>query len=78
MRSVVHTRPEVRFLPSTLLISIPSKHAVSQVIGFIKGKSAIRIARTHGAIFLFESIPLESPADSSFTSDLLDISGPLL
>ena len=28
-----------------MLISIPSKYAVSQVIGFIKGKSAIHIAR---------------------------------
>ena len=30
------------------LISIPQKHAVSQVVGFIKGKSAIHLARTHG------------------------------
>ena len=29
-----------------MLISIPPKHSVSQVIGFIKGKSAIHIART--------------------------------
>ena len=28
-----------------MLISIPSKYAVSQVVGFIKGKSAIHIAR---------------------------------
>jgi len=28
-----------------MLISIPPKHAVSTVIGFIKGKSAIHIAR---------------------------------
>ena len=28
-----------------LLIAIPPKHAVSQVIGFIKGKSAIYLAR---------------------------------
>ena len=32
-----------------LLISIPPKHAVSQGVGFIKGKSAIHAARaTHG------------------------------
>jgi putative transposase len=31
-----------------ILISIPPKYAVSQVIGFIKGKSAIHIARTYG------------------------------
>ena len=30
-----------------LMISIPPKHAVSQVIGFIKGKSAIHIARIY-------------------------------
>ena len=31
-----------------MLISIPLKHAVSQVVGFIKGKSAIHIARVYG------------------------------
>jgi len=31
-----------------MMISIPPKHAVSQVVGFIKGKSAIHIARTYG------------------------------
>ena len=30
-----------------LMISIPPKYAVSQVIGYIKGKSAIHIARTY-------------------------------
>ena len=30
-----------------MLISIPPKYAVSQVIGFIKGKSAINVARTY-------------------------------
>ena len=30
-----------------MLISIPPKHAVSQVVGFIKGKSAISIARNY-------------------------------
>ena len=30
-----------------MLISIPPKYAVSQVIGYIKGKSAIYIARTY-------------------------------
>jgi putative transposase len=29
-----------------MLISIPPKHSVAQVIGYIKGKSAIHIART--------------------------------
>ena len=31
-----------------ILISIPPKYAVSQVVGFIKGKSAIHLARTYG------------------------------
>ena len=31
-----------------ILIEIPPKHAVSQVVGYIKGKSAIHIARTYG------------------------------
>ncbi len=30
-----------------MLISIPPKYSVSQVVGYIKGKSAIHIARTH-------------------------------
>ena len=30
------------------MISIPPKYAVSQVIGFIKGKSAIHLARVYG------------------------------
>jgi putative transposase len=31
-----------------MMISIPPKYAVSQVIGFIKGKSAIHLARGYG------------------------------
>jgi REP element-mobilizing transposase RayT len=31
-----------------MMISIPPKYAVSQVVGFIKGKSAIDLARTYG------------------------------
>ncbi len=30
-----------------MLIAIPPKYSVSQVVGFIKGKSAIAIARTY-------------------------------
>ncbi|MDD2785282.1 MAG: IS200/IS605 family transposase [Patescibacteria group bacterium] len=30
-----------------MLISIPPKYAVAQIIGYIKGKSAIHIARTY-------------------------------
>ena len=32
----------------TVTIAIPPKYAVSQVIGFIKGKSAIHLARVYG------------------------------
>jgi putative transposase len=32
-----------------MLISIPPKYAVSQVVGYIKGKSAIHLARVYGA-----------------------------
>lgn len=31
-----------------MMIAIPPKYAVSQVIGFIKGKSAIHVARVYG------------------------------
>ena len=31
-----------------MMISIPPKYAVSQVVGYIKGKSAIHMARNYG------------------------------
>jgi len=31
-----------------MMISIPPKYAVSQIVGYIKGKSAIHLARTYG------------------------------
>ena len=31
-----------------MMISVPTKYAVSQVIGFIKGKSVIHVARVYG------------------------------
>ena len=31
-----------------MLVSVPPKYAVSQVVGYLKGKSAIHIARTYG------------------------------
>jgi putative transposase len=31
-----------------MMISIPNKYAVSQAIGFIKGKSAIHLPRVYG------------------------------
>ena len=30
-----------------MLVSIPPKYAVSQIVGYLKGKSAIHIARTY-------------------------------
>ena len=34
--------------PRSYVISIPPKYSVSQVIGYIKGKSAIHLARVYG------------------------------
>ena len=31
-----------------MLVSIPPKYAVSEVVGYIKGKSVIHLARTYG------------------------------
>ena len=31
-----------------MMISVPPKYAVSQVVGYIKGKSAIHLARVYG------------------------------
>ena len=31
-----------------MLLSIPPKHSASQVVGFIKGKSAIHLTRVYG------------------------------
>ena len=41
---------EGRLMPNHvhMLIVIPPKHAVSQVLGYMKGKSAIHIARVYG------------------------------
>ncbi len=38
-----HLRPD----HAHMLISIPPKYAVSQVVGYLKGKSAIHLAREH-------------------------------
>ena len=51
-----------------MLLSIPPKYAVSQVVGFIKGKSAIHMARVYGERkrnFVGQSI--SGPGDSSST-----------
>jgi REP element-mobilizing transposase RayT len=39
---------EVHLMPDHVHTMIPSKYAVSQVVGFIKGKSAIHLGRTYG------------------------------
>jgi putative transposase len=41
---------EVHLMPDHvhMMISIPPKYAVSQVVGYIKGKSAIHLARVYG------------------------------
>jgi putative transposase len=31
-----------------MMLSVPPKYAVSQVVGYIKGKSAIHLVRTYG------------------------------
>ena len=41
-------RPPRHTLTLPLTSSIPPKHAVSAVVGFIKGKSAIHLARVYG------------------------------
>ena len=33
-----------------MLLSIPPNYAVSQVVGYIKGKSAIHLARVYGEL----------------------------
>jgi putative transposase len=33
--------------PVHMLVSIPPKHSVSQIVGYLKGKSALHIARTY-------------------------------
>ena len=38
----------VRPRSTRLMIEIPPKYAVSQVVGYIKGKSAIHMARVYG------------------------------
>src|ERR1700741_5503243 len=39
-----HLQPD----PVHMLLAIPPKYAVAQVVGYLKGKSAIPIARTYG------------------------------
>lgn len=53
-QSLNHSKWECKyhvvFIPKCrrMMISIPPKYAVPQVVGYIKGKSAIHLARTYG------------------------------
>jgi REP element-mobilizing transposase RayT len=40
-----------------VLIWIPPKYAVAQVVGYLKGKSAIHIARTRRRLMKFHGLP---------------------
>ena len=51
-----------------MLLSIPPKYAVSQVVGFIKGKSAIHMARVYGAQTQFRGAAFLGPGLSSTRS----------
>ena len=50
MSRQAHKRVKSRWTPDHvhMMLSIPPKYAVSQVIGYIKGKSAIHLARVYG------------------------------
>ena len=48
-----------------MMISIPPKYAVSQVVGFIKGKSAIHLARVYGNVNAISSASIFGHADFS-------------
>ena len=49
-----------------MLISIPPKHAVSQVVGYIKGKSAIHLARVYGERKRNFVVSISGPGGFSF------------
>jgi REP element-mobilizing transposase RayT len=52
------------------MLSIPPKYSVSYVVGYIKGKSAIHIART------YDQRQLDLPADDNYFCRLaLDADG---
>ena len=48
-----------------MLLSIPPKYAVSQVVGFIKGKSAIHLARCMGSVNETSSGSISGPGGTS-------------
>jgi putative transposase len=50
-----------------MLLSIPPKYALSQVVGFIKGKSAIHMARVYGERKRNFVGSISGPGDSSST-----------
>jgi|GEM_PF-4479688 len=46
--SLSHSKIKCKYHHVHMLISIPPKYSVSQMIGYIKGKSAIHLARVYG------------------------------
>jgi len=50
-------------MPVHMMISIPPKYAVSQMVGYMKGKSAIHLARVYEEAQLWDSI--SGPEDTS-------------
>lgn len=51
-----------------MMISIPPKYAVSQVVGYIKGKSAIHLARVYGERKRTSWVSISGPEDISFST----------
>ena len=49
-----------------ILISIPPKYAVSQIVGYLKGKSAIHIARIFREGKRTSSVKISGPGDTTF------------
>jgi len=54
---------EGHLMPVHMMISIPPKYAVSQMVGYMKGKSAIHLARVYEEAQLWDSI--SGPEDTS-------------
>ena len=50
-----------------MMLSIPPKYSVSQVVGYIKGKSAIHMARVYGGANAISWDSISGPGDSSST-----------
>ena len=49
-----------------MMLAIPPKYAVSQVVGYMKGKSAIHLARVYGGASGTLSVSISGPEAISF------------